>query len=99
MLPVPFRGVPERAQRSPEQRAGIHARFLLPGPGVDHGQDARTERFRQRRPGVENALQLGVGVEVIPGAAPGAVVGKGLVGRCGGIGACGIIQRISNPRS
>ena len=27
---------------------------------VDHGQDASAERFRQRRPGVENAMQIGV---------------------------------------
>ena len=37
---------------------GIRVRFLLPGRG-DHGQDARAERFRQRRPGVEEALQIG----------------------------------------
>jgi hypothetical protein len=27
---------------------------------VDHGQDACAECFRQRRPGIENALQVGI---------------------------------------
>jgi hypothetical protein len=35
--------------------------FLLQG-GVNHGQDARLERRRQRRPGVEDALHVGVEV-------------------------------------
>lgn len=52
--------------RKPQGRRGLAFFFafrlglpVLPGR-VDHGQDARTERFRQRRPGAENAMQVRV---------------------------------------
>ena len=40
-------------------RRGCPVWLLFPGC-VNHGQDARAERFRQRRPGVEDELQVGV---------------------------------------
>jgi hypothetical protein len=40
-------------------RRGIRSPTLLPG-SVDHGHDARLDRFGQVRPGVNEALQIGV---------------------------------------
>ena len=85
-----FRTIPAKSQGND---AGGCVSFLLPG-SVYHGHDARAERFRQRRPGVEDALQVGVNL----GAAPTAVYGKGVVARCEWIVGCGIVAQTLNQR-
>jgi hypothetical protein len=52
------------------------ARFLLPGR-VDHGQYARAERFRQRRPSVDQPGQIGVNLRFT-----GQGMGQGQRGAC-----------------